>query len=166
MKLNNTIKVYIFILALLVVASAFMIRFSLKLSDTQKANSVAVEELNRIMSVAQAIYEHQSDVKDLEDKLGQGNLDMPIIMNKLRECGLKEPAHSSKSRNKHKTYYEDLFKLSLKEEQLKSIVKFLQEMEKVNWKRIKIKDLRFTRDPKNKDVWSAELGISQISPKT
>lgn len=167
MKLTPVLKIYLFLLALFLVALAFLANFHMRLNSTRAQVEGLEKELVTITAVAQRIHEQQCEVNHLRQTLGQGALDMNRVLEEMKKHGLKDPTHSGTSQPvKHKTYMEELFKVSIKEEKLKDIVSFLLDVERINAKRIKVKDLNFSRNAKDKDLWTAEVTLAQISPKS
>lgn len=131
----------------------------------------AREHLNKYKKIHQEnlaaynrMYQHQYIIEWREKQFGQdATMDYNRILELANKHNLGTPDISSVSHINRPTYQEELRKIKFTDKKLKDVILFLLDVENSNDSRTK--SLRLSRNSKNKDLWDANIAISQMAPK-
>lgn len=164
--MNKFQKFYAFLGVILVGLLAYYMISNSKVKKAKKKAQRFSQEFRKFKVVAEQVYQHQETIrmnKGVLEERSKGDLEMTNVLKLIKKHNLKTPSNYSSDIFNKRTYREKRLSLMLKDEKLKDIIKFLIDVEKLGDSNVK--NITFTRDPKNKDIWNSSLAIVKIVPK-
>jgi transposase len=164
--MNNYQKLYTTFFVVILTAFGVYFYMGQQLKKTKKLSRRSAKALSDFNKVGEEVHHQQERIRLNKEKLDErskGDLEMSNVLRIAKTHGLKSPRSTGDDIVDKRTFREKSIKLSLKEEKLKNVIKFLIEVEKLGDSNVKT--LTFTRTKKDKDLWDASLTIVKIIPK-
>ena len=151
----------------------FWVAASFSVSDAQSLRARELEDLKNIQTIGAKIYEHQRLIAEQnkvidKDKKGEFSEEkVAELMNKHNLNSKSARNKDSSSKNKKSTFTEMQYNYTFQDDALKNVIEFLLEVESLG--NVSVRDLRVSRNPKNKDLWSTSftfvLRLKKEDPK-
>ncbi len=164
--MNSTIagKTYTALGLLLLIAIGAWGWMSMQKSKAVESRIKQEEDLSRVLRQGLMVNDLLGEIAFMEERIGNQELTTATIINYLKKHKLRNTG-TAVTRYTRPTYIEEVRKMTLKDEYLSDVISFLQDVERINKNRIKIKSLQLRRNGDDKDRWTATIAISQILPK-
>ena len=153
---------------------AFLMYVHFSVSENRDFCNRELEDLKNIQSIGELIYQHQRLIAEQNkvidtDKKGEfSEGKVAELMNKHNLSSKSARNKDSSSKNKKSTFTEMQYNYTFQDEALKNVIEFLLEVESLG--NVTVRDLRISRNPKNKDLWSSSftfvLRLKKEDPKT
>jgi len=160
--MSSTQRTYVLLLCLLLMALGALWHSNSKLTSAKELTSREKTQLEEVKGVGQLVFNHKELVKaqnTIIDKEKKGNLEMNKILSLTKKHSIKTPATSKESLSIKRTYSEKILSLKLRDEELKSVILFMLDVEALG--NAKVTKIDIARNPKNRDVWNADITVAQ-----
>jgi hypothetical protein len=164
--MNKYQKIYSVFFAIIIVAFGVYFFTGQQLKDVKKKSRRIAQNLRSYKNSAVTVYQHKESIrlnKENLNKRSKGELEMPTVLKMARSNNIKSPRSSADDIVDKRTWREKHVDLNLKDEKLKNVVKFLNEIEGLG--DANVKNITFMRNKKDKDLWSATVSVVKIIPK-
>jgi CRISPR/Cas system-associated exonuclease Cas4 (RecB family) len=164
--MNPFQKFYTALFAILIIAFGYYFYTGSQLNNARVESRKYDRMLKDFNYQAEKIYQYKKTIeikKNVLDERSKGDLEMPNVLRLARAHGIKPPRNSGDDIIDKFTHREKNVKVSLDNEKLKNVIKFLIEVEKLGDSNVR--SISFSRTKKDKDLWDALISIVKIIPK-